>query len=97
MKNKHVLLTGGAGGLGLGVTPTVLTQGVQVTIAYVQAGEVERSKRIFSHNTTDCCSSLNRAPLPLYLDIKVIPLPADAFDTLLKHVAHRKFTENILC
>jgi NAD(P)-dependent dehydrogenase (short-subunit alcohol dehydrogenase family) len=27
MKNKHVLLTGGTGGLGLGVTPIALAQG----------------------------------------------------------------------
>jgi NAD(P)-dependent dehydrogenase (short-subunit alcohol dehydrogenase family) len=47
MKNKHVLLTGGAGGLGLGVTPTVLAQeGVQVTIPYTQAKGVDRLKSI---------------------------------------------------
>lgn len=33
MKDKHVLVTGGTGGLGLGVTPTVLAQDVaSVTI-----------------------------------------------------------------
>ncbi|MFB2975582.1 hypothetical protein [Microseira sp. BLCC-F43] len=33
MKDKHVLVTGGTGGLGLGVTPTVLAQGAtSVTI-----------------------------------------------------------------
>ncbi len=46
MKNKHVLLTGGTGGLGLGVTPAVLAQGAQVTIPYVQAMEVERLKKV---------------------------------------------------
>lgn len=47
MKNKHVLLTGGAGGLGLGVTPTVLAQeGVQVTIPYTHANGVDRLKSI---------------------------------------------------
>jgi NAD(P)-dependent dehydrogenase (short-subunit alcohol dehydrogenase family) len=97
MKNKHVLLTGGTGGLGLGVTPTVLAQGAQITMPYVQAMEVERLKRIFSPNTRDCCSSLNHAPFPLCVDITVVPLSANAFDTLLKHVVHSKFTENILC
>jgi NAD(P)-dependent dehydrogenase (short-subunit alcohol dehydrogenase family) len=47
MKNKHVLLTGGAGGLGLGVTPTVLAQeGVQVTIPYTHTKGVDRLKSI---------------------------------------------------
>lgn len=32
MKGKQVLLTGGTGGLGKGVTPAVLAQGAQVTI-----------------------------------------------------------------
>ncbi|MGA7954833.1 MAG: 3-oxoacyl-ACP reductase FabG [Gloeobacterales cyanobacterium] len=46
MKNKHVLLTGGTGGLGLGVTPAVLAQGAHLTIAYVRAMEVERLKSV---------------------------------------------------
>lgn len=45
MKDKHVLLTGGTGGLGLGVTPMVLAQGAAtVTIPFVKPGEVERLK-----------------------------------------------------
>jgi NAD(P)-dependent dehydrogenase (short-subunit alcohol dehydrogenase family) len=49
MKGKQVLLTGGTGGLGLGVTPTVLAQGAaQVTIPYVKAREVERLKGVLS-------------------------------------------------
>jgi NAD(P)-dependent dehydrogenase (short-subunit alcohol dehydrogenase family) len=45
MKGKHVLLTGGTGGLGLGVTPTVLAQGAaSITIPYFKAQEVERMK-----------------------------------------------------
>jgi NAD(P)-dependent dehydrogenase (short-subunit alcohol dehydrogenase family) len=45
MKGNHVLLTGGTGGLGLGVTPTVLAQGVtSITIPYHNAQEVERLK-----------------------------------------------------
>lgn len=45
MKGRHVLLTGGTGGLGLGVTPTVLAQGIQsLTLPYHNAQEVERLK-----------------------------------------------------
>ncbi len=44
MKGKKVLLTGGTGGLGLGVTPMVLAQGAEVTIPYHNAKEVERLK-----------------------------------------------------
>jgi len=44
MKGKKVLLTGGTGGLGLGVTPLVLAQGADVTIPYHSAQEVERLK-----------------------------------------------------
>ncbi|MEB3357473.1 MAG: 3-oxoacyl-ACP reductase FabG [Synechococcales bacterium] len=45
MRGKQVLLTGGTGGLGLGVTPTVLSQGAeQVTIPYRHAQQVERLK-----------------------------------------------------
>lgn len=45
MKGKHVLITGGTGGLGLGVTPTVLAQGAaSITIPYIHAHEVERLK-----------------------------------------------------
>ncbi|MBD1912816.1 MULTISPECIES: 3-oxoacyl-ACP reductase FabG [unclassified Leptolyngbya] len=45
MKGKHVLLTGGTGGLGLGVTPAVLLQGADsVTIPYRSPQEVERMK-----------------------------------------------------
>jgi NAD(P)-dependent dehydrogenase (short-subunit alcohol dehydrogenase family) len=49
MKGKQVLLTGGTGGLGLGVTPIVLAQGAAtVTIPYVKAQEVERLKGVLS-------------------------------------------------
>ncbi|MBW4495229.1 MAG: 3-oxoacyl-ACP reductase FabG [Oscillatoria princeps RMCB-10] len=44
MKGKRVLLTGGTGGLGLGVTPAVLARGAEVTIPYVSARDVERLK-----------------------------------------------------
>ncbi len=44
MKGKQVLLTGGAGGLGMGVTATVLAQGGEVTIPYHNEKEVERLK-----------------------------------------------------
>jgi NAD(P)-dependent dehydrogenase (short-subunit alcohol dehydrogenase family) len=63
MKNKHVLLTGGTGGLGLGATPAVLAQETHVTLAYIKDVEVERFNKILSPNTKDCCSSLNHPPL----------------------------------
>lgn len=45
MNGKHVLLTGGTGGLGLGVTPAVLAQGAtSITIPYRSTQEVERMK-----------------------------------------------------
>lgn len=47
MKDKYVLITGGTGGLGMGVTPTVLAQGVSaVTIPFRNLKEVERLKAI---------------------------------------------------
>jgi len=48
MKGHHVLLTGGTGGLGLGVTPMVLAHGANVTIPYHNRSEVERLKGILS-------------------------------------------------
>ena len=45
MKDKYVLLTGGTGGLGLGVTPVVLAQGALVTVPYRKAEETERLKQ----------------------------------------------------
>ncbi|MBF2006774.1 MAG: 3-oxoacyl-ACP reductase FabG [Chlorogloeopsis fritschii C42_A2020_084] len=49
MKGKHVLLTGGTGGLGLGVTPKVLAQGAAaVTIPYRNPKDMERLKGILS-------------------------------------------------
>ena len=48
MKGKQVLLTGGTGGLGLGVTPAVLAQGAEVTIPYRSPKDVERLKGIIS-------------------------------------------------
>jgi NAD(P)-dependent dehydrogenase (short-subunit alcohol dehydrogenase family) len=48
MKGKKVLLTGGTGGLGLGVTPAVLAQGADVTIPYHNPKEVERLKGFLS-------------------------------------------------
>jgi NAD(P)-dependent dehydrogenase (short-subunit alcohol dehydrogenase family) len=48
MKGKQVLLTGGTGGLGLGVTPMVLAQGALLSIPYINAKEVERLKGFLS-------------------------------------------------
>ena len=44
MKGKQVLITGGTGGLGLGVTPAVLARGGQVTIPYHNESGVKRLK-----------------------------------------------------
>lgn len=45
MQGKHILLTGGTGGLGLGVTPQVLAHHpAQVTIPYQLPQDVERLK-----------------------------------------------------
>mgnify|MGYP002777006770 CR=1 FL=1 len=53
MKDKQVLITGGTGGLGTGVTPTVLAQGVSsVTIPLRNSKEVERLKSITQSNKT---------------------------------------------
>lgn len=47
MQGQQVLLTGGTGGLGLGVVPILLSQGTSVvTIPYVRAQEAERLKSI---------------------------------------------------
>jgi NAD(P)-dependent dehydrogenase (short-subunit alcohol dehydrogenase family) len=49
MKGQQVLLTGGTGGLGQGITPILLAQGVEtITIPYIKAQEVERLKIILS-------------------------------------------------
>jgi NAD(P)-dependent dehydrogenase (short-subunit alcohol dehydrogenase family) len=48
MQGKRVLLTGGTGGLGMGVTPAVLAQGAEVTIPYYHSQEVERLKAFVS-------------------------------------------------
>jgi NAD(P)-dependent dehydrogenase (short-subunit alcohol dehydrogenase family) len=48
MKGKQVLLTGGTGSLGIGVTKVVLAKGARVTIPYVSLAEVERLKQSLS-------------------------------------------------
>lgn len=48
MKGKKVLLTGGTGGLGLGVMPVVIAQGADLTIPYRQPQDVEKLKGIIS-------------------------------------------------
>lgn len=54
MKDKHVLVTGGTGGLGLGVTPTVLAQNpASVTIPYAHFHQVERLKSILTPEEFD--------------------------------------------
>jgi NAD(P)-dependent dehydrogenase (short-subunit alcohol dehydrogenase family) len=48
MKGKQVLLTGGTGGLGMGVTSVVLAQGAIVTIPYIVDSEIEGLKERLS-------------------------------------------------
>lgn len=48
MRNRQVLITGGTGGLGLGVTPKVLATGAEVTLPYIVESEVDRLKHILS-------------------------------------------------
>jgi NAD(P)-dependent dehydrogenase (short-subunit alcohol dehydrogenase family) len=48
MKDKQVLLTGGTGGLGMGVTRVLLAGEAKVTIPYVNLVEVERLKQSLS-------------------------------------------------
>ena len=48
MNNKQVLLTGGTGGLGLGVTPLVLVNGATVTIPASNPQAIDRLKRQLS-------------------------------------------------
>ncbi|OAB59574.1 3-ketoacyl-ACP reductase [Phormidium willei BDU 130791] len=48
MKGQTVLLTGGTGGLGMGVTPKIIAQGASVTIPYRNTTEVDRLKQQMS-------------------------------------------------
>jgi len=48
MEGQQVLLTGGSGGLGLGVTPAVVKRGAKVTVPYQNEGAVERLKEVMS-------------------------------------------------
>jgi len=54
LKDNHVLVTGGTGGLGLGVTPTVLAhKPALVTIPYTSVRNVERLKSVLSVHDLD--------------------------------------------
>lgn len=48
MKGQTVLLTGGTGGLGMGVTPKLAAQGASLTIPYRNTSEVDRLKQHMS-------------------------------------------------
>jgi len=54
MEGKKVLLTGGTGGLGMGVTVAVLAQGAEVTIPYYHEKEVQRLKGMLPAAEFDC-------------------------------------------
>ncbi|PZD74300.1 Dihydroanticapsin 7-dehydrogenase [Acaryochloris thomasi RCC1774] len=48
MQTQHVLITGGTGGLGLGVTPQILMAGAEVTIPFINESEVNRLRERLS-------------------------------------------------
>ncbi|MEO0373201.1 MAG: SDR family NAD(P)-dependent oxidoreductase, partial [Cyanobacteria bacterium P01_A01_bin.17] len=48
MQTQHVLITGGTGGLGLGVTPQILMTGAEVTIPFINESEVDRLRERLS-------------------------------------------------
>lgn len=48
MRGKQVLLTGGTGGLGLGVTPVLVNSGARVTIPYRSETGITRLKKAMS-------------------------------------------------
>lgn len=48
MKGQNVLITGGTGGLGMGVTQVILERGADVTIPYINDREVDRLKNALS-------------------------------------------------
>ena len=44
MRDRHILITGGTGGLGMGVTSVALAQGANLTLTYVNPQDVDRLK-----------------------------------------------------
>ena len=48
MNDKCILLTGGTGGLGLGVTPAILTYATEVTIPYLQENDLKSLQKKLS-------------------------------------------------
>ena len=50
MKDKKVLLTGGTGGLGRGILPSVLARGSLITIPYIKERDADSVRRILNHN-----------------------------------------------
>ena len=46
MKGQNVLITGGTGGLGMGVTQVILDRGADVTIPYINDREVDRHRTV---------------------------------------------------
>lgn len=48
MRNRQVLITGGTGGLGLGVVPQLLATGAEITVPYIDFAQVEGLRRLLS-------------------------------------------------
>jgi len=74
MKGQRVLLTGGTGGLGLGVTPEVIARGADVTIPYRNPNELDRLKQTIG---ADAFSKANFIQLDLLDEAALTQLVAD--------------------
>ena len=61
LRDRHLLITGGTGGLGQGVTLAAAAQGAYVTVPYVSEGEKERLQSRLSPDAQDrvCFVSTN--------------------------------------
>ncbi len=53
MQGQQILLTGGTGGLGLGVTPVLLAQGAEITLTYRKEQELLPLREILPANALD--------------------------------------------
>ncbi|MCF2971523.1 3-oxoacyl-ACP reductase FabG [Synechococcus sp. Nb3U1] len=53
MQGKQILLTGGTGGLGLGVTPVVLTTGAELTLPYRKEKDLMALRETLPANTLE--------------------------------------------
>lgn len=71
MRDRHILITGGTGGLGQGVTAVALAQGAIITVPYVSAGGPDQLK---AQLTPDEQSRIRFVPTDLSDEAAVISL-----------------------